>query len=110
MVYVSLGVAIISELVATSLLRINATSSGFNPLLVLGICVFYCISFYSLGQSLTVIPTGVAYAIWSAVGIIILTVLDRVVYHTQFTWQVYLALGLIVSGVVLLNLYAPSHG
>lgn len=110
MVYVSLGVAIISELIATSLLRVNATNAGFNPLLLLGIIVFYCISFYSLGQSLTVIPTGVAYAIWSAVGIVILTVLDRVVYHTHFMWQVYVALALIVCGVILLNLYAPSHG
>ncbi|CAH0418387.1 DMT family transporter [Periweissella ghanensis] len=110
MVYVSLGVAIVSELIATSLLRVNATNAGFNPLLLLGIIVFYCISFYSLGQSLTVIPTGVAYAIWSAVGIVILTVLDRVVYHTHFMWQVYVALALIVCGVILLNLYAPSHG
>ncbi|MCM0599378.1 SMR family transporter [Periweissella fabalis] len=110
MVYISLGIAIISELIATSLLRINATTSGFNPMLLLGIIVFYCVSFYSLGQSLTVIPTGIAYAIWSAVGIVILTVLDLVVYHTHFVWQVYLALMLIVCGVVLLNLYAPSHG
>lgn len=109
MVYLWLVIAISSELIATSLLRLNATTPGINIFLLLGIVIFYVVSFYSLGQSLTVIPTGVAYAIWSAVGIVVLTLLDRFIYHTQFTWPVYLALLLIVSGVVLLNMTTPHN-
>lgn len=107
MVYLWLSLAIGAELIATSLLRISATASSVNWLLILGIGIFYVISFYSLGQSLAVIPTGVAYAIWSAVGIVVLTLIDHFVYHTSFTWPVYVALFFIVAGVVILNLNTP---
>lgn len=109
MVYLWLVLAIGAELIATSLLRINAGTSQFNWWLLLGIVGFYSLSFYSLGRSLVVIPTGVAYAIWSAVGIVVLTLLDRFVYQTVFSWPVYVALGLIVTGVVVLNIYTPHN-
>lgn len=107
MIYLWLALAIGAELIATSLLRINATSSGINWWLLLGIVGFYSLSFYALGRSLVVIPTGVAYAIWSAVGIVVLTVLDWLIYQTSFTWPVYVALSLIITGVVILNIYSP---
>lgn len=63
MVYIWLGMAIFGELVATSLLRINATNESTQPLLLMTIVLFYVISFYSLGRTMITLPTGVVYAV-----------------------------------------------
>ena len=104
MVYIWLALAIMAELAATSLLRINSNAAGFQPLLLLGIVVFYVISFFSLGKTMPTLPTGVTYAIWSGAGIFVLTLMDRFVYHIHFSWQSYAALALIFIGIAWLNL------
>lgn len=104
MVYIWLTIAIFSELIATSLLKINAQLTKVAPLLIIGIIIFYTLSFFSLGKTMTTLPTGVTYAIWSGVGIVILTLIDILIYRINFSWQSYLAILLIIIGVIMLNL------
>lgn len=104
MVYFWLILAIFSELIATSLLKINATLPKTTPVILIGIVIFYTLSFFALGKTMATLPTGVTYAIWSGIGIVILTLIDIIIYRITFNWQSYCAIILIVIGVIMLNL------
>lgn len=69
--YTYLGIAIVAEVVATSALK---ASEGFTrPMPSLITAVGYALAFYCLSHTLKSIPTGVAYALWSGVGIVLIS-------------------------------------
>jgi len=69
--YVHLGIAIVAEVIGTTLMRY---SEGFTKLwpTVATLCC-YAVAFWFLSQTLQYIPTGIAYAIWSGVGIVLIS-------------------------------------
>ncbi|MGG6495863.1 UNVERIFIED_CONTAM: multidrug efflux SMR transporter, partial [Bacteroidetes bacterium 56_B9] len=67
--YVSLALAIISEVTASAFLQRSEQFSKIGPTIVM--VVFYVVSFFCLSQALKVIPLGVAYAIWGGLGIVL---------------------------------------
>lgn len=70
MQYLYLAAAILSEVIGTSFMK---QSEGFSkPLPSVVTFIAYAIAFYCLSQTLKTIPTGVAYAIWSGVGIVLI--------------------------------------
>ena len=65
--YIYLGGAILAEVIGTTLMKF---SEGFTRLWPsVGTIICYCASFWLLAQTLAYIPTGIAYGIWSGVGI-----------------------------------------
>lgn len=99
--YVYLGLAIILEVVGTSLLKV---SDGFTkPWAVAGMIATYFASFYFLSLTLKVIPTGIAYAIWSGVGIVLIAGIGWVAFKQNLNMGELLGLGLIIAGVIVLN-------
>jgi small multidrug resistance pump len=103
-----LALAIGSELVGTTALK---ASAGFKrPLPSLAVVACYGISFFCLSQSLTVIPLGVAYAIWSGVGIAATALIGAVVFREALTRPRSLGVLLVIAGVVALNLAAGAGG
>ena len=101
-----LGIAILSEVIATSALK---ASEGFTkPWPVLILAVGYASSFYFLSLTLRTIPVGIAYAIWSGVGVILISLLAWWMYGQSLDKAALIGIGLIVAGVVVLNLFSES--
>jgi len=102
--YALLAIAIVAEVIATSALR---ASEGFSRLLPAGVVVLgYGVAFYCLSLTLRSIPVGIVYAIWSGVGIVLITLVAVVLYGQMPDWPAIVGLGLIICGVVVLNLFS----
>ena len=104
--YTYLAVAIVTEVIATSFLK---ASVGFTrPVPSLITVVGYAASFYCLAQALHTIPTGVAYAIWSGVGIVLISIVGWLAFGQKLDLPALLGMGLIAAGVVVINLFSKS--
>jgi multidrug transporter EmrE-like cation transporter len=106
MSYLYLGIAIIAEVVATSALK---SSQGFTkPLASIVVIVGYCIAFYCLSIVLKTIPIGIAYAIWAGLGIVLITIVGYFFYQQKLDAAAVIGMTLIVSGVVIINVFSTS--
>lgn len=106
--YIALILAIGLEVVGTSLLQRSAQFTKLWPSLGMAIC--YLGSFYLLSLSLRVLPLGIAYAIWSAVGIVLVALIGLVVFGQRLDLAAVIGLGLIVAGVIVVNLFSNTVG
>ncbi|ADC46210.1 transporter small multidrug resistance (SMR) family [Methanobrevibacter ruminantium M1] len=96
--------AILFETSATSLLKV---AEGFTkPLPTIASIILYILSFYSLSNCLKTAPIGVAYAIWSALGIVLVTIVGIIAFKQTPDWAAILGLLLIIIGVGVLNLFS----
>lgn len=107
MPYLYLSTAIVGELIGTNLLKAAAGFTRFWP--SLGALVAYGLCFFFLSLAMKNIDLNVAYAIWAGVGIVITTALSFLLWHESLNLASILGIGLVVIGVVVLNLYGPSH-
>ncbi|OFU71619.1 Quaternary ammonium compound-resistance protein QacC [Streptococcus gordonii] len=107
MSYVYLTLAIVSEIAATSLLKL---SQGFSKMLfgILAL-VFYGLCFFFLSLSLKGIQLNLVYAIWSGVGLVGTTVLSILLFHEKVTFASLLGIALVIVGLVILNLSQKIH-
>jgi small multidrug resistance pump len=99
-------VAIVAEVIATSALKASATFTRPGPSTV--VVVGYGLAFYFLSRALETVPVGIAYAIWSGVGILLITVIAWLVYGQVLDLPALVGLGLIVAGVVVLNVFSKT--
>ena len=108
MAWVYLGFAIVAEIIATSALQ---ATQGFTKLWpsVLTL-VGYGLAFYFLSLSLRSIPMGVAYAIWSGVGIVCVSIIAFFLYKQSLDLAAILGMTMIVGGVVVINLFSKTVG
>ena len=106
--YAWLSGAIASEVLGTAFLQKSEQFSRLVPSLLMA--VFYAASFYFLSHALKSLPLGVAYAIWGGVGIILTAVVGYVVYRQMLDLPAVLGIGLIVSGVIVVNCFSKSMG
>lgn len=96
--------AILFETSATSLLKV---SDGFSkPLPTIASIILYILSFYCLSSCLKTVPIGIAYAIWSALGIVLVTVVGIFAFKQTPDWAAIIGLSLIIVGVIVLNLFS----
>lgn len=101
-----LGIAIVSEVVGTSMLK---SSEGFTKLWPsLIVMVGYGAAFFFLSLSLRTIPIGVAYAIWSGIGIVAITAIAWVFLDQRLDIPAIFGILLIVAGVVTMNMFSNS--
>ena len=104
--FVHMILAIIFEVLGTSLLKY---ADGFTKLWpTLGTVASYGATFYFLGLALKVIPMGPAYAIWSGLGIVLITLIGLFVFGQKLDFWAVVGLGLIMAGVVVINLLSAS--
>ena len=101
-----LGLAIVAEVIATSALK---ASAGFSrPVASAVVVIGYGIAFYFLSLTLQSIPVGVTYAIWSGVGIVLITLVAWLLYGQVLDAAAIVGLGLIIAGVVVLNVFSKA--
>nr|WP_322046855.1 multidrug efflux SMR transporter [Paraburkholderia sp. J67] len=102
-----LAIAIVAEVIATSALR---ASNGFSRLVPSAIVIAgYGVSFYCLSLTLKTLPVGIVYAVWSGVGIVLITLVAMTLYKQIPDLPAMLGLGLIVAGVLVLNLFSKMQ-
>ncbi|MDK2770196.1 DMT family transporter [Sphingomonas sp.] len=105
--WVLLAIAIAFEVAATSLLK---ASNGFSrPLFGIASIMLYSICFWLLGFAFTRIPMGVAYAIWSGVGITLVALIGVFLFRQSLTPAQIGFIALIAVGAVGLNLSTPAE-
>ena len=104
--YLALGIAIVAEVIATTALKASDSFTRLWPsaLAVAG----YAIAFYFLSITLRSVPTGIAYAIWSGLGIVLITMASFLIYRQTIDLPGLLGMGLIIAGVVVLNVFSKS--
>ena len=104
--YTSLAMAIVAEVVATSALQASAGFTRLWPsvLVVLG----YGVAFYCLSITLKTVPMGVAYALWSGLGIVLITASGWVLYRQRVDTAALLGMALIVAGVAVIQLFSKT--
>ncbi|MET0378879.1 MAG: SMR family transporter [Spongiibacteraceae bacterium] len=101
-----LATAIISEVIATTALK---ASDGFTKLWPSLIVVFgYGMAFYFLALTLRTIPVGVAYAVWSGTGIVLITAIGWIFFQQKLDAAALAGMGLIIAGVVVMNVFSKS--
>ena len=106
MSYAYLFVAIVAEVVATSFLP---STEGFRKPLPSFVTIFgYALAFYCLSLCVKDIPLGLAYAIWCGLGIILICAVGFFVYGPKLDMGAIIGLGLIILGLVVVNLFSTS--
>ncbi|MCO5233984.1 MAG: multidrug efflux SMR transporter [Chitinophagales bacterium] len=104
--YLSLFIAIILETAATSLLK--ASEQYTRPIPTILSISGYIATFYFLSISLKTIPVGIAYAIWSGVGIILITWIGLIVFKQKIDLPAIIGILFIIAGVLTINLFSKS--
>ena len=104
--WVYLGLAIVSEVLATASLKSTEGFTRLVPSVV--VLVGYSAAFYFLSLTLDTIPIGVAYAVWSGVGVATITLVSFVLYDQKIDAAGLVGIGLIVAGVVVLRLFSET--
>jgi small multidrug resistance pump len=106
MKWVYLLIAIVAEVVGTSALK---ASQGFTVLLPSAIVALgYVVAFYFLSLTLDRIPVGIAYALWSGIGIVLIAAVDWLWFGQTLDHAALIGLGLIIAGVGVINLLSNA--
>ena len=106
MPFVYLAIAILAEVIGTSALK---ASNGFTVWLPSTVVVAaYGVSFYFLSLALRAIPVGVAYAIWSGVGIVLISAIGWALFKQRLDTAAIIGIGLIMAGVVVIQLFSST--
>lgn len=101
-----LSFAIVLEVIATSALK---ASDGFTrPLPSLLVVLGYAAAFYLLSLTLRSLPVGVVYAVWSGVGVVLITLAGWLLFQQALDAPALIGIGLITAGVIVLNFFSKS--
>lgn len=106
MPYAYLATAILAEIIATTALKSadGFTRAGPTALSVAG----YLVAFYCLSVTLRDIPTGVAYAIWSGVGTVMIALIAWILHDQKLDAGAMVGIALIITGVIVMNLFSHT--
>ncbi len=104
--YIYLSIAIIAEVIATTALKASEEFTKTIPSTI--VFVGYGIAFYCLSMVLKTIPVGVAYAIWSGMGIVLIGVVGYVALGQKLDWAAIAGMSLIIAGVLVINLFSDT--
>lgn len=99
-------VAIFSEVIATSALKVSDGFSKTMPSMI--VLVGYGLAFYFLSLTLKTIPVGVAYAVWSGVGIVGVSIIGWLVFKQKLDFPALLGMAFILVGVLIMNVFSKS--
>jgi len=104
MAYIFLAAAIVSEVVGT--MAVKASEGFTRPLYDFIGIIGYVIALYLLSLVLKTIPVGIAYAIWSGVGIIFVAAAGYFLYKQSLDLASLIGIGLIIAGIIVLNTFS----
>jgi len=106
MAYLYLAIAIVAEVAATSAFKASAEFTRLLPSVV--VVIGYGVAFYFLTLVLRTLPIGISYAIWSGVGIVLVSVVGAVLFKQIPDTPAIVGMGLIIAGVVVINVFSKT--
>ncbi|MFB3389416.1 DMT family transporter [Flavobacterium sp. LAR06] len=101
-----LGIAILFEIIATSALKRSEQFTQLIPSIIT--IIGYFAAFFFLSFAIRTIPVGIAYAIWSGVGIVLITIIGAVFFKQIPDLPAIIGLALIMIGVVVINVFSKT--
>lgn len=105
--WLAMALAIVAEVIGTSCLK---ACQGFTqPWPSVGAVLAYALTFYSLSVALKSIPLGVAYAVWSGAGTLLLALIGWLVFRQRPDTATLIGMGLIIGGVMVIHLGSAAH-
>ena len=104
--FLYLTIAIVAEVIATNALKASEGFSKLVPSII--VVVGYGAAFYFLSLVLRVIPVGIAYAIWAGIGIVLVAIVAAIVFKQLPDWPAIIGMSLIISGVVVINVFSKT--
>ena len=104
--YFYLALAVLGEVIGTSFRKATEDFTKLWPSLI--VVLGYGASFYFLTLSLKVIPVGIAYATWSGIGIVLVTVISIFLYKQVPDWPAIIGMAMIIGGVVIMQLFSKT--
>ncbi len=108
MPWLYLGVAIFFETIGTTALKASDGMTRAGPALV--VVLAYALSFWLLALVLRVIPVGVAYAMWSGLGICFIALIGWIVFGQKLDAAALFGIALIMAGILVINLFSTTTG
>ena len=104
MSYLYLALAIIAEVIATSSLR--ATEEFTKPIPTLIMIAGYGVAFYFITLALRTLPLGFTYAVWSGLGIVLISIIGIIFYDERLDLPATLGMAMIIAGVVIIQMFS----
>lgn len=106
MPYLILTLAVIAETIGTTALQASQQFSRLGPSAI--VVVAYVISFALLGWALKFMPVGIAYAIWSGLGIVLIAAIGLVAFGQRLDPPALVGMGLILAGILVIHLFSNT--
>jgi small multidrug resistance pump len=106
--WLALAIAIVAEVCATTALKVSNEFTRLWPSLI--VVAGYGTAFYFMALSMRVLPVGIMYAIWSGMGIVLVSIIGWVVYRQVLDVPAIVGMGLIISGAIVINVFSQSVG
>lgn len=106
MTYLYLITAIVFEVIGTAALQASEQFTRPKPLILTAIG--YAVAFYFLSLVLRTMPVGIAYALWSGLGVVLITLVGLVWFGQRLDTAAIVGLALIITGVAVINLLSKT--
>jgi small multidrug resistance pump len=106
--WLALAIAIVAEVIATSTMKATNEFTRFWPSVV--VILGYGTGFYFMTISMRVLPIGIMYALWSGVGILVVSIMGWVIYRQALDIPAIIGMSFIIAGVVVINVFSKSIG
>jgi small multidrug resistance pump len=106
MPYLILMLAVLAETIGTTALQ--ASQQFSRPLPSAIVVVAYGAAFYLLAIALKSFPVGIAYAMWSGMGIVFIAVIGFAVFGQRLDWPAILGIAMIMAGILVINLFSNT--
>lgn len=104
--YLFLAISIIAEVIATSALKASVQFTKLWPSII--VVIGYSVAFYCMSHVLKSIPVGITYAIWSGLGIVLITIVGVFMFKQIPDLPAIIGLALIIAGVVVINVWSKT--
>lgn len=104
--YAFLLMAIVAEVIATTALARSESFTKLQPTILA--VVGYATAFWFLSFPMRVMPAGIVYAIWSGMGMVLISAIAWYWYQEALDWPAIVGLALILAGVVIINAFSKS--
>ncbi|APX11542.1 DMT family transporter [Tateyamaria omphalii] len=104
--YIYLIVAVAAETIGTTALQASNQFTRTGPTIL--VIVAYGFAFYFLGIALKYIPVGIAYALWSGLGIVLIALIGVAVFGQRLDLPAALGLAMIIGGIVVIQLFSKT--
>ncbi|CAI0716633.1 Methyl viologen resistance protein C [Serratia ficaria] len=101
-----LTMAIVAEVIATTMLKASEGFTRLWPSLL--VVAGYGVAFWGLSMVVKTLPLGIVYAIWSGMGIVLVSIAAVFVYQQKLDWPAVIGMGLIIAGVLVINLLSKA--